>query len=187
MTRILSKVALGCLSAVMLTACLDVARADQVSWPEEQLLARMARPAATVDCVDVTSVSGAEYDLFSSLEGIVNRQIPRMACAAAGEEGKLTWLDLHKVHYRMVIGYEEILKYQSMAKGLVVTDPGQSHTLNLATTIAGIKDELICDPSLLEKLTNAPFRFRIIDDLRGRFPDKYAVSPQLASSLSQPS
>ncbi len=175
MTRILSKIVLGFLGAVMLAACLNVARADNVSWPEEQLLPRFSRPAATVDCVDVTTVSGAEYDLFSSLEGIVNRQVPRMACASAGEEGKLTWLDLHKVSYRMVTGYGEILKYQSTVKGLVVTDPGQPHTLNLATTVAGIKDELICDPSLLEKLTNAPFRFRIIDDLRGRFADKYAV------------
>lgn len=175
MTRILSKIVLGFLGAVMLAACVNVARADNVSWPEEQLLPRFSRPAATVDCVDVTTVSGAEYDLFSSLEGIVNRQVPRMACASAGEEGKLTWLDLHKVSYRMVTGYGEILKYQSTVKGLVVTDPGQPHTLNLATTVAGIKDELICDPSLLEKLTNAPFRFRIIDDLRGRFADKYAV------------
>ena len=40
--------------------------------------------------------------------------------------------------------------------GLVVTDPAQPDALNLATTIAGVKNELICDPSLLATLTNAP-------------------------------
>ncbi len=59
--------------------------------------------------------------------------------------------------------------------GLVVTDPGQPDTLNLATTIAGLNNELICDPSLLATLTNAPYNLPVKHDLRGRFSDKYQV------------
>ncbi|HEY3857273.1 MAG TPA: hypothetical protein VGO67_23055 [Verrucomicrobiae bacterium] len=175
MTKIFSRLTVEWFTAGMMVICLNVACADEIHWPEKQLLPRFAAPAGMLECVDVSSLSGAEYDLLSSLEGIVNRKKPRMACATRGEEGKMTWLDLHKLPYRMVGGDEEMLKYQSMIRGLVVTDPDQPHTLNLATTIAGIKNELICDPSLLKKLTNAPFRFPIVDDLRGRFLDKYAV------------
>jgi hypothetical protein len=175
MTKILSKIVPWLAGAMALVASLNSVSADGVHWPDKKLLPKFARPAATIDCIDASQVSGAEYDLFSSLEGLVNRRQPRIACATTAEEGKLTWLDLHKVNYKMANGYDDLLKYKSEIKGLVVTDPEQPHTLNLATTIAGIKDELICDPKLLGKLTNAPFQFRIVDDLRGRFPDKYAV------------
>jgi alpha-tubulin suppressor-like RCC1 family protein len=75
----------------------------------------------------------------------------------------------------LINGYSAILKYQTNFIGLVVTDPGQPDTLNLATTMAGVNDELICDPSLLPTLTNAPYNLPIVDDLRGRFSNKYAV------------
>jgi len=94
------------------------------------------------------SCSGAEIDLFASLEGIVNRTRPRIACVNRRDrEGKFTWLDLHKLSYGMVSGYDAILTYRTNVTGLVVTDPGQPHTLNLATTMAGVNNELICDPS----------------------------------------
>ncbi|MGH7940151.1 MAG: GxGYxYP domain-containing protein, partial [Limisphaerales bacterium] len=68
-----------------------------------------------------------------------------------------------------------ILKYRSYLTGLVVTDPTEPDTLNLATTMAGVNDELICDPGLLDVLTNSPYNLPVKDDLRGRFSDKYQV------------
>jgi hypothetical protein len=121
------------------------------------------------------SVSSAEKALFVSLEGIVNRAQPRMACVSAASEGAFTWLSIHNLSYTTINGYSAILKYQTDVTGLVVTDPAQPDTLNLATTIAGVKNELICDPSLLSTLTNAPYSLAVKDDLRGMFSNKYQV------------
>ena len=159
-----------CVSAPIL------AQRTGLNWPDHQLLPSFSAPAPVLDCIDLGSASGAEVDLFVSLEGIVNRTRPQIACAnRREEEGKFTWLKLHKLSYGMVDGYKAILKYRTNVAGLVVTDPDQPHTLNLATTMAGVNNELICDPSLLATLTNAPYNLAIVDDLRGRFADKYAV------------
>src|SRR5713101_5137533 len=45
-----------------------------------RFLPTFSPPAATIDCIDVSSASSAEADLFGSLEGIVNRAQPRIAC-----------------------------------------------------------------------------------------------------------
>jgi hypothetical protein len=162
--------------AAMGLGCPILVAADGLNWPAGQLLPTFSTPAPVLDCIDMSSASGAEVDLFTSLEGIVNRTQPRMACVNPREgEGRFTWLKLHNLSYSMVSGYDAILKYRTNVTGLVVTDPDQPHTLNLATTMAGVNSELICDPSLLATLTNAPYHLPIVDDLRGRFADKYAV------------
>jgi hypothetical protein len=144
--------------------------ADGLDWPASRLLPAFSAPAPVLDCVDLSSANGAETDLIASLEGIVNRTRPQIACVNGREgEGRMTWLDLHKLSYQMVDCYDAVLKYRTNVTGLVVTDPAQPHTLNLATTMAGVNNELICDPSLLATLTNAPYNLAVVDDLRGRF------------------
>jgi hypothetical protein len=155
---------------------LNLASAAGLIWPPNQLLPTFSPPAAVLDCIDVSSASNPEIDLFASLEGIVNRMQPQVACASSVDgEGEFTWLNLHNLAYNVTNGYGCILKYQGYVSGLVVTDPTQPDTLNLATTMAGVNNELICDPSLLSTLTNAPYNLRIIDDLRGQFASKYQV------------
>src|SRR5450756_947696 len=153
-----------------------LARAQGINWPTNQLLPTFSTPAAVIDCIDVSSATPAEIDLFSSLEGIVNRYQPRIACLNNSDgEGKFTWLNLHNLPYLVTNGYGVISKYQTNLNGLVVTDPNMPDTLNLATTIAGVSNLLICDPSLLVTLTNAPYNLSVIQDLRGRFLNKYQV------------
>jgi hypothetical protein len=156
--------------------CLFSTRAfADLTWPTNQFLPSFSSPAL-LDCIDVSSASSAEQNLFASLEGIVNRTKPRIACVSSGnQEGEFTWLDLHDLAYGIVNGYDAILKYETNVTGLVVTDPNQPDTLNLATTIAGVNNELICDPRLLQKLTNAPYSLTIKDDLRGIFSTKYQI------------
>src|ERR1700723_188191 len=88
-------------------------RADGLHWPAKQLLPTFSAPAPVLDCVDLSSVSGAEVDLFVSLQGIVNRAQPRLACVTGGGEGKFTWVDIHKLRYQMVDGYDAVLKYRT--------------------------------------------------------------------------
>jgi hypothetical protein len=147
------------------------------------LLPGFSAPAPVLDCVDLSRASNAEVDLITSLEGLVNRTRPQLASVAGKKaEGKFTWLKLHKLDYRRMSVYKAVLKYRTNATGLVVTDPKQPDTLNLATTMAGVNNELICDPGLLRVLTNAPYKLRVMDDLRGKFADKYAVYGYLYSN-----
>ncbi len=158
-------------------------RADGLIWPANQLLPTFSAPAPVVDCIDLTSLTGDEADLFTSLQGILNRTQPRIACVHnADGEGKMTWLDLHNIPYVVTNGYGVIQKYRTNFTGLVVTDPNLLDTLNLATTIAGVSNQLICAPGLLNTLTNAPYNLPVIEDLRGRFTDKYQVYNYLYSN-----
>ena len=153
-----------------------LSRAQGLIWPANQLMPTFSTPAPVLDCIDVSSASNPEIDLFASLEGIVNRTQPQIACVSSVDgEGEFTWLNLHNLPYNVTNGYNCLLKYKSYVTGLVVTDPNEADTLNLATTIAGVKNELICDPSLLSTLTNAPYSLSVNDDLRGRFSNKYQV------------
>ena len=163
-------------TALLVLSCLSLTRAAGLNWPTNQLLPTFSAPVPVLDGIDVSSASSAEIDLFASLEGIVNRTQPQIACVSSVDgEGKLTWLDLHNLAYVQTNGYGLILKYRSYLTGVVVTDTNQPDTLNLATTIAGVNNQLICDPSLLATLTNAPYSLPIGEDLRGRFADKYQV------------
>jgi hypothetical protein len=165
------------------TAAGSCAQGAGLTWPTNQLLPTFPTPATIIDCIDVSSASGAEQDLFASLEGIVNRTQPQIACMSSSvAEGEFTWLNIHNLRYNLINGYYAITKYKTNLVGLVVTDTSQPDTLNLATTIAGVKNELICDPSLLARLTNAPYNLTIMDDLRGKFSTKYQVYGYLYSN-----
>jgi hypothetical protein len=154
-----------------------------MSWPTNQLLPNFPTPAATVNYIDISSASVGEQALFASLQGIVNRTQPRLALVVSSEqEGEFTWLNLHNLSSISINGYSAILQYRTNLTGLVVNDPNLGDTLNLATTIAGVKNELICDPSLLATLTNAPYNLPVIDDLRGMFTNKYQVYGYLYSN-----
>jgi hypothetical protein len=153
-----------------------------ISWPASQYLPTFATPAWRIDCIDMDVASSAQQALFASLEGIVNRTQPQVACVSAASEGEFTWISAHNLSYDTISGYAAILKYENNVTGLVVTDPSQPDTLNLATTIAGVKNELICDPSLLNTLTNAPYNLTVKDDLRGKFVNKYQVYGYLYSN-----
>ena len=159
------------------TLCsLNLARGNDLDWPPNRMLPSFSTPAPTLDCMDLEQASTAEDDLAASLEGLVNRAQPRLISAERRSgEGKFTWIDLHGLKYQKLSLYDALLKYGTNATGLVVMDPDQPETLNVATTTAGVNNELICVPSLLQVLTNAPYHFQVKDDLRGRFEDKYAM------------
>jgi hypothetical protein len=77
-----------------------------LTWPTNQFLPTFSAPTI-LECIDVSSASGAEQNLFASLEGIVNRAQPRIACVSSGnQEGEFTWLNLHDLAYGVVVGYK---------------------------------------------------------------------------------
>src|ERR1700722_18084505 len=169
-------------AATVFIAAIFCARANGLNWPTNQFLPTFSTPAASIRYIDISSASAAQINLFTSLEGLVNREQPQIACVSATQEGEFTWLNQHHLTYVPVNGFTAVQLFKTNITGLVVTDTNQPDTLNLATTIAGVNNELICDPSLLATLTNAPYNLTIKDDLRGMFSNKYQVYGYLYSN-----
>ena len=111
-----------------------------------------------LEYLDLENVRDDERNLFVSLQGLVNREKPRIYVTNGNStEGKTTWLrDAKLAHARVTDPYSLIGKYKSSARGLVVYDPQQPATINLATTLAGLSDLLVVSPALVNKLTRAP-------------------------------
>jgi len=131
-----------------------------------------------VDYVAARQDNTAEMYLFSSLKGIVNRTQPRMFSyeGDAFAEGPYTWMQsLGLTWTEYTDNWALITKYRSEIAGLIVYDPAQSHTVNLATMLAKDKKAVIASPSLLSRLTAAPYNLPILTDLRGQFSSKLQV------------
>lgn len=132
-----------------------------------------------VDWVSVTQDNAsAELYLFSSLKGIVNRTQPRLFSyeGDAFAEGPYTWLQSLGLRYiEQSSNWALVNKYIKDISGLIVYDPAQIHTVNLATMLAKDKNAIIASPSLLLRLTSAPYNLPILTDLRGKFSSKLQV------------
>ncbi|PWV51546.1 GxGYxYP domain-containing protein [Chitinophaga sp. S165] len=131
-----------------------------------------------VDWVGVQQNGGAEMYLFASLKGIVNRTQPRLFSyeGDAFAEGQYTWLQSLGLNWSEPADkWNLITKYRSEISGLIVYDPAQIHTVNLATMLAKDRKALIASPSLLSRLTAPPYNLPILLDLRGQYSSKLQV------------
>jgi len=132
-----------------------------------------------VDWVGVDrSQSEDELALFSSLKGIVNAKQPRIFSyeGDALAEGPYTWLQSLGLTWNEISNdWDLIAKYRSELSGIVVYDNALPDTINLATTLAGGQHALVVAPSLVARLTGAPYNLPILQDFRGKFTDKLAV------------
>ena len=132
-----------------------------------------------VDWVSVSqSNAAAEMYLFSSLKGLVNKTQPRIFSyeGDAFAEGPYSWMQsLGLTWTEHADRWQLITKYKSEIGGLIVYDPAQIHTVNLATVLAKDRKALIVSPGLLSKLTAAPYNFPVLIDLRGQFSSKLQV------------
>lgn len=132
-----------------------------------------------VDWVGVQqNSSSADMYLFASLKGIVNRTQPRIFSyeGDAFAEGKYTWLQSLGLSWNEPADkYSLITKYRSELSGLIVYDPAQTHTINLATVLAKDRKALVASPSLLSRLSAAPYNLPVLLDLRGQFTSKLQV------------
>ncbi len=136
-----------------------------------------------VDWVNVQqNNSSAEMYLFASLKGVVNSTQPRIFSyeGDAFAEGAHTWLNSFGMQYTE---YNEkwqlITKYRNELSGLVVYDPAQIHTVNLATMVAHYKKALVVSPALATRLTAAPYNLPVLVDLQNKFSSKLEVYQKL--------
>lgn len=129
--------------------------------------------------------SSPEMYLFASLKGIVNRTQPRIFSyeGDAFAEGQYTWLQSLGLNWSEPADkWDLITKYRSEISGLIVYDPAQVHTVNLATMLAKDRKALIASPSLLSRLTSAPYNLPVLLDLRGQFTSKLQVYQTMYNS-----
>jgi hypothetical protein len=175
------------LSVVMLSST------AQIKWPPNQLLPSFPASAQKQDLIFLRDSStrrqaqpatvqqnnsSAEMYLFASLKGIINKTKPRIFSyeGNAAGEGPYTWLQSLGLSWtEHPDKWNLISKYRKELAGLIVYDPEQIHTVNLATMIAGNKKALIASPALLDRVTAAPYNLPVLADLRGKFASKLEI------------
>jgi hypothetical protein len=107
--------------------------------------------------LDVATIIGLPQDqqlLFVSLQGLVNRVSPKIYLLQDDEEGRLSWLQEFGIPYKFYSSPWELFSYyKCFAFGTVVYDDALLDTINLATTISGLRSLLISSPQLADTLT----------------------------------
>lgn len=154
-----------------------------LTWPEGQALPSTAYPAETVDAIDIRKKNANEQTMLATFMGLINRTQPRIYLYGGADEGE-KWAEEMGINYTLTDSEEDIiLKYKDEIRGLVVWDPKERHTLNLATTYAGINDCIVVNPSLAKKYSAEPYNFPILETYEDKFEDKYEVYQYMYDNL----
>lgn len=148
------------------------AQGSAISWPTNQALPSF-KQGKQLEVADIYDAPGDVKLLFSTLQGIVNRKETRIYLLENKEEGKFKWLNDLNVDYKVRDDYYDILKqYKNEVKGIIIYDPNVPDSVNVATTLAGLRDGVAVSPELAVKLQAAPYGFKVIEDLQGKFKDR---------------
>jgi len=111
------------------------------------------------------------------LQGIYNRERPAVYVLSPKNDRPAYWLDVLAKEDRWLAGrpQETLADLDALVelvgdrvKGAVIWDPAVPATVNVANTIAGVRDGVVMSPAFAERYLDA-WGWPIIDDLRGRF------------------
>jgi len=139
-------------------------RTSGTSWPTGQAIPTFATPASTLDSISVNNLSDDEEITFTALQGLINKQQPRMLILDANpDEGSTTWSNTFgftRTTYNNSNKYNIAGKYKSEIKGIVVySTEKSSHYRNLAASIANAKGYIPVTESIKNNLTSAGVSF----------------------------
>ena len=149
-------------------ASTTVARAD---WAAHRMLPAFEPPRS----LDVYNLRDAPFDTILSvttMSGLINRQEVRIYLLSDEDAGILQEsLLAHIPTLPHIAQGEEVLDdllatYRSSVKGLVIYDPEMIDSVNVATTLAGLRDAIVVSPQQAERLQQQPFRLPVLADLR---------------------
>ncbi len=122
----------------------------------------------------------AAYDeavAVSTMQGVMNRQVPRLFVLNRSYHRPAFWLDIMSRDKRWLQGvpripissFEQLCRHaKPYLKGIVIWDPAVPATLNVACTVAGVRDAVVFSPEMAARWTSA-LRLPVIEDFRGRF------------------
>lgn len=169
------------LALVLAGAARGAAGEGGISWPKGQALPHFAKPLH-LDVADVSDLAADRVLALTTLQGVVNRKIPRIyLLPGKGEnrEGKRTWLETLGIPSSTVADPMSLIaKYRDAIKGVVIYDPAVPATINVATTLAGLDGAIVASPELA-----ATLRLPTDEDLRGRFRDDLAANTWAVDNL----
>lgn len=150
-----------------------------LNWPADSALPHFPDIGDAIDAADITALTGEERVLLTTLQGIVNRQQPRIylhwnKTDEANDGSNQAWLrDIAEyVHVDDCSGHPFgiLERYRSEIAGAIVYDPDVVDTVNLATTVAGLRGAVVATAELAYQ-----HQLPILEDFRGRFDNKYDV------------
>jgi len=147
------------------------------SWSGRPVLPQFPRPER-LDVVDLTKLNGRDQALLTTLQGIVNRRQPRIWTLLAADGTDQTWLETVRLPQRTVEDPLSLVeRYRQEFSGAVLYDIDVPDSVNVATTLAGLRGAVIATPEQAESL-----QLTVVDDLRGRFAGRVdAYTWQLAN------
>jgi hypothetical protein len=111
--------------------------------------------------------------LFTTLEGLVNRQRPRVFLIQTppeDERGRF-WLRHLDVPFTVLESPWQLFdRFAYAVRGTIVYDPVVPDTVNVATTLAGLESAVVAPPKLAARLRTR-YGLPILSDLRDRFTE----------------
>jgi hypothetical protein len=123
--------------------------------------------ADKVYVVECDGLSRSDKFTMVSLQGLVNRQNAELYLDFdTPETVNYSWREanLRGIPNEVLTFGEAMEKFRSRSRGLVVYEEAHQDTINLATTLAGLEDLLICNSTRIEAL-NATYGLGIVEDL----------------------
>src|SRR6266516_3969495 len=140
-------------------------------WTTGRLLPALQTPEH-LDVYDIRSASHEIQLSVTTMTGLINRQQPKVYLLA--REDTAFWLEevfTHVPHNTSPVRGDDVLKllldsYRSYIRGLIIYDPNCIDSINVATTLAGLRDSIVVSPTLAEKLQGQPYQLPVVADLR---------------------
>ena len=135
--------------------------------PYKDLFPRSSKPASKLLVCDLTNAAPDLILAVTTLQGIVNREVPRVYCLIVPADA--LWLEWIKkrnwiTETESITPLEMISRFSDKLKGIVITDPYLPSSKNIATMIAGVENALAVSPRLAKQL-----KLPVVADLRGRW------------------
>lgn len=168
------------LTALVCT-CFSSLTASGLDWPEDRALPLFPDIAEEIEYANLGALSGDEQLLLTSLQGLVNRQQPRLYLdwpqlqEESDDVVNQAWLEQLEAKGVQSVDvtstpFHLIDKYKSDIRGAIIYDTQVPDTINLASTMAGVSNAVLATEELAQR-----FNLSILEDLRDRFSDKYEV------------
>ena len=142
-----------------------------LDWSDKRLIPGF-QPAEHLNVYDFSDSAGDIQLAATTCAGIINRPQPRVYLMF-GDADDAYWLQQIGVNVPLTLmnssGYDALLEmldsYQEVITGLIIYDPACIDSVNVGTTLAGIRSGLLVSPTLAQNLQER-YQFPLIQDLR---------------------
>jgi GxGYxYP putative glycoside hydrolase C-terminal domain/GxGYxY sequence motif in domain of unknown function N-terminal len=125
--------------------------------------------------LEIYDIQNAAYDVqlsVTTLTGLINRGQPRIYLLSNNDaEGLFNALLVHVPHEYIATDREDTLDamlktYRDIVRGMVIYDPAMLDSVNVATTMAGLRDAIVVSPQQAAVLQHKPYQLPVVADLR---------------------